>query len=347
MIHTEKSNMTFLEHLEELRWHLIRAILSVLIFAILAFVFRGIIFDTIILAPKSPEFITNRLLCQLGEIVHSKALCINAKNLQIINIKMAGQFSTHIIVSIVAGLLVAFPYVFYEFWLFLKPALYDKEKKHARGAVFFSSTLFSLGILFGYYVITPLSVHFLGSYNVSNEVVNQINLGSYINTITSVALASGVIFELPIFIYFLSKIGLVTPDFLKKYRRHAIILILALSAIITPPDIFSQVLVCFPLILLYEVGIVISRRIARQHDALFEDDEDEEPEEQEDEEEQITGAEEDDPDNFYDLEEDELTANDEDEDDSYSADDPYGLDNPDDPDNPDNPSDNNKGPDIM
>ncbi len=253
--------MTFLEHLEELRWHLMRAIAAVIIFAILAFVFHRIIFDEIIIAPKNPNFFTNRKLCELGQMVDVQKLCINTKPFQLINIKMAGQFTTHIIVSLFAGLLIAFPYVMFEFWRFVNPALYSNEKKHTKGAVFSTSSLFILGVLFGYYLIVPLSVHFLGSYYVSDQVSNQINLKSYISTVTSVCFASGIIFELPVLVFFLSKIGIITPEFLRKYRKHSIIVILALSAIITPPDIFSQVLVCFPLIILYEISIFISKRI--------------------------------------------------------------------------------------
>lgn len=265
---TDKNQeMSFLQHLEILRWHLIRAIIAILVVAIWAFIYREIIFDEIILAPKTSDFITNKLFCQLGNYIGSSALCINTEPFQIINIKMAGQFSTHIMVSVIAGFVLAFPYVFWEIWRFFKPALHTKEVKHARGAVFFASILFTLGVTFGYYLITPLSVHFLGSYSVSKEVLNQINLESYISTVTSVALAAGVIFELPIFIYFLSKIGLVTPEFLKKYRKHSIILILALSAIITPPDVFSQILVCLPLMVLYEFGIAISRRVYKKQQA--------------------------------------------------------------------------------
>jgi len=253
--------MTFLEHLEELRWHLIRAFTVVILVAIVAFIFHKIVFDTIILAPKNPEFLTNRLLCLLGEKVNISKLCINQKSFQLISIKMAGQFTIHITTSIFAGIILGFPYLFYEFWRFIKPALYEKEAKHTRGAVTISSLLFLTGVLFGYFVIAPLSVHFLGSYNVSEQVVNQINLKSYIGTITSVTLAAGLTFELPILIYFLSKAGIVTPQFLKKYRRHSIIVILILAATITPPDIFSLVLVTFPLLALYEAGIIISRRI--------------------------------------------------------------------------------------
>lgn len=266
MARAKNGEMSFLEHLEELRWHLIRSILAILLMAIIAFLFKNIVFDTVILAPRNPVFITNRLLCELGKAVNILKLCINTQPFEVISIKMAGQFSMHIVVSLIAGIIVAFPYIFYEFWKFIVPALYSKEKKYARGAVFYSSVLFLLGVLFGYYIITPLSVHFLGSYSVSEEVTNQINLISYVRTVTSVALASGIVFELPVMAYFLTKIGLVNPKFLKKYRKHSLVIILALSAIITPPDIFSQVLVAFPLIILYEVGIGISRRIIRKQE---------------------------------------------------------------------------------
>lgn len=266
-----QDEMSFLEHLEILRWHLVRAILGIFVMAIVAFVFKNIIFDTIILAPKSPDFPTNVFLCNLGKLTGVLKLCINTLPLEIISIKMAGQFSMHIMVSLIAGFVVAFPYVFYQFWSFIVPALHTTEKKHARGAVFYSSFLFMLGVLFGYFLITPLTVHFLGSYSVSSEVTNQINLISYVGTLASVVLASGVIFELPVLAYFLTKVGLITPDFMKKYRRHALIVILLLSAIITPPDVFSQILVALPLLVLYEVGIVISKRIMRRQQREMED----------------------------------------------------------------------------
>jgi len=265
----EQVEMGFLDHLEVLRWHLIRSFMAIIIFAIVAFVFQDYIFDNIILAPKSPNFFTNSVLCRFGSYINAPSLCINSLPFQIINIKMAGQFSTSIMVSVVVGFVVAFPFVFWEIWRFIKPALYSDEKKHARGAVFVSSALFMMGVLFGYYIIIPLTIHFFGSYNVSTQVVNQINLDSYISTFTSVILAAGIIFELPIIIYFLSKAGLITPEFLKKYRKHSLVIILLLAAIITPPDVFSQILVSLPLIILYEVGIVISRRVVAKDRSLL------------------------------------------------------------------------------
>lgn len=265
--------MSFLEHLEELRWHLVRSVFATLLFMIAAFISRRFIFDTIILKPKSPDFFTNRLFAHLGAWLHKQigtppdVLNINSTPLEIVNIDMAGQFTSHIKVSLVAGLIMASPYIIWEIWKFIKPALYEKERRYARGGVFFTTLLFLLGILFGYYLIAPLSIHFLGSYNVSPEVANTIKLNSYISTITSVTFASGVVFELPIAIYFLSRIGLVTSNFMKKYRKHAYILLLILSAVITPPDVFSQILVCIPLIALFEASIIVARSIERKRAA--------------------------------------------------------------------------------
>ncbi|HSL87098.1 MAG TPA: twin-arginine translocase subunit TatC [Bacteroidales bacterium] len=261
-----EGEMSFLEHLEELRWHIIRSIGAVLVLMIAAFVFKNIIFDHVILAPKSPGFFTNRILCQFGELVNTKLLCINTRHLELINIKMSGQLTTHIAVSMIAGLILAFPVILWEFWKFFKPALHNNEAQHARGAVFIASMLFFVGVLFGYFMLTPLSIHFLGSYQVSAEVTNTINVRSYIGTISSICLATGIIFELPIIVFFLTKVGIVTPGFLRKYRKHSIVVIVILSAIITPPDIFSQLLVSIPLFVLYEIGINISKRVMKKQE---------------------------------------------------------------------------------
>jgi sec-independent protein translocase protein TatC len=267
MSKNSEGEMSFLEHLEVMRWHLLRSIAAIVILALVAFVFKDIVFDKIILAPKEPPFPTNRWLCQLGEILGLERICINQHPFTLQTVKMAEQFSMHIIVSLVAGIVIAFPYIFWEFWRFIVPALYDKERNTARGAVFFTSLLFILGVLFGYYIICPLSVNFLGNYKVSESVVSAPTLRSYVQTITSVVLAAGLVFQLPILVYFLSKVGLVTPGFLKKYRRHSLVVIVTLSAIITPPDVFSQILVALPLMVLYEIGIIISKRIVKQQDA--------------------------------------------------------------------------------
>jgi len=176
------------------------------------------------------------------------------------NITMSGQFSTHIVSSLVAGFVCAFPYVFWEIWRFVKPALHGDEKKYSRGIVFYTSLLFILGVLFGYFAVAPLSVQFLGNYQVSSQVANQINLNSFISTVTTVCLANGIVFLLPILVYFLSKLGLISPAFLRQYRRHSLVVLMILAAIITPPDIMSLILVTFPLMLLYELSIKISAK---------------------------------------------------------------------------------------
>ncbi len=264
MSEKNQSEMSFLEHLEEFRWHLVRSFLYVFVVAVLAFIFNDIVFDVILLGPSNPDFFTNRLLCQLGENLNISALCINREQLLLQNIQMTGQFTTHIWISFLSGIIVGFPLIFWEFWRFIKPALYKEEIEHSRGAIFFASTLFTMGVLFAYYVISPLSVHFLGNYQVSDKVENIVNLGSYIGTVSSIILASGILFELPVFIYFMSKVGLVTAETLKKYRKHSIVVTLILAAIITPPDVISQILVCLPLVLLYEAGIIIAKGVERK-----------------------------------------------------------------------------------
>ncbi len=258
--------MTFWDHLEELRGHIFRSLAAVLVFAIAAFIGKKLIFDVIILAPKDAEFITNRLLCKLGELLSVEALCIENLNLTMQNINMSGQFMMHMYVSLVAGLIIAAPYILFEMWRFVLPALKPKERKYSSGAVVISSLLFMLGVLFAYFLIVPLTINFLGTYQVSPDVPNQIHLNSYISTVVSVTLAVGIVFELPILIYFLTKVGVVTPAFLRKNRKIMLVIVLVLSAIITPPDIFSQVLVCLPLLGLYELSIKISDKVYKQRE---------------------------------------------------------------------------------
>ena len=260
----QDKEMSFLDHLEIFRWHLIRSVIAVLFFAIIAFIFKDIVFDVILLGPKDPNFPTYKALCAISQYLGLEdALCLKESPFTLMNITMSWQFSTHVTTSIFAGFIVAFPYVFWEFWRFIRPALHVNESTMARGIVFFSSVLFLLGVLFGYYVIAPLSVNFLGSYQVSSTVANQITLSSFISTVTTVSFANGIIFELPILVYFLTKIGLLTPEFMRVYRKHAIVVILILAAIITPPDVTSQILVSLPLIVLYEISIKISARVIK------------------------------------------------------------------------------------
>lgn len=263
----EEGEMSFLEHLEVLRWHLVRAVSSVFIFAIAAFIAKPFIFDTVLLGPKKSDFWTYRMLCKASEKFGlSDLLCIGEIPFELINISMAGQFTTHIVVSIIAGFIVAFPYVIFELWRFIKPGLYEGERSYATGMVFYTSVLFLTGVLFGYYIIAPLSVNFLGNYRVSELVVNQIDLNSYFSTIATLVVASGMVFELPVLIYFLTKIGVVTPASLRQYRKHAVVGVLILAAVITPPDVSSQVLVFLPLMLLYEISIWASAFVLRNEE---------------------------------------------------------------------------------
>lgn len=259
--------MTFLEHLEVLRGHLLRSVASIGVFAVLVFIFTRFIVDHILLAPKSVDFFTNRMLCRFGHLVHTEKLCINDVPFQLINIEMAGQFRINMSIALYGGLILAAPYIFWELYRFIMPALQEKERKYSSGMVFYTSLLFMVGILFGYFMIVPLTLNFLGSYSVSGEILNQINLKSYIGTITSLIFATGLVFEMPILVYFLSKVGIITPAFMRKYRKHALIIILILSGIITPPDIFSQVMVTIPMYLLFEISIFISARIERERNA--------------------------------------------------------------------------------
>ena len=265
-----EKEMTFWEHLEELRWHIVRSFLAILILAIVAFLNRNIIFDVIILAPKDSDFITNQMLCRIADFLSIPSLCIGDLSLKIININMSGQFMTHMYISFVAGVIVAFPYIIYEIWSFINPALHSKEKSHSGGAVISSSLLFILGVLFSYFLIVPLTVNFLGTYQVSDFVENTMSLSSYISTVVSVTFAVGLVFELPIFVYFLTKAGIITPAFMKKNRKYMLVVLLSISAVITPPDVFSQILVVIPLFGLYELSIGLSKRVYRKREIEME-----------------------------------------------------------------------------
>jgi sec-independent protein translocase protein TatC len=248
--------MSFLEHLEELRWHIIRALISIIVVAIAVFMAKDLVFDKIILGPTDQDFATYRFFCQFGG-----KWCFHPEGLEIITRDISEQFLSHIKVSVWLGLIVAFPYVFWEFWRFIKPGLYVKERRAARGVVLICSLLFLTGVLFGYFIISPFAITFLSSYSVSDKIANTTTLSTLVNSMTMFTIPTGLVFELPIVVYFLAKIGLVSSAFLKTYRRHAIVVILIVAAIITPPDVITQLLVTIPLYSLYEVGIVIARRV--------------------------------------------------------------------------------------
>lgn len=255
----DQQEMSFLDHLEELRWHLIRATLAVVVAATAAFLAKGFIFDILLFGPTNADFYTYDILCRLSTAVGVEGgFCFDEMPFTIQSRTMGGQFSAHVWTAITAGFIISFPYVIYEFWRFISPGMYTNERNTARGFIFISSVLFFAGVLFGYYLVTPLSINFLGKYQVSEMVLNEFDIGSYISLVRSSVLACGLIFELPIIIYFLTKIGLVTAEFLRKYRKYALVIVLILAAIITPPDVISQIIVAIPVLVLYEVSILIA-----------------------------------------------------------------------------------------
>lgn len=260
----QPQEMSFVDHLEELRWHIIRALGSILVFGIIAFLAKSFVFHDIILAPSRTDFLSYRVMCQVGQYFGSNALCFEEMGFTIQSRQMSGQFTMHLLVSAILGLACAFPYAFWEIWRFVKPGLYPQEQKNSQGAVFFVSLLFVLGLLFGYYVVSPISINFLAGYQVDPTIVNEFDLSSYISTLTTLCLACALMFEMPVIVFFLTKAGLIEPETMKLYRRHAFIIILVVGAIITPPDVISQLLISMPLMLLYEVSISISQSIRKK-----------------------------------------------------------------------------------
>ena len=259
------NEMSFIDHLEELRWNIIRSLIAIMIMACVCFVYKDFIFDVIIFGPKKLSFPTYRLLCNAATFVNIETnFCAEEFPFVIQNRTMAGQFSAHIWTSIIGGFIISFPYVIYEVWKFISPGMHKNERKKSRGFIFVSSVLFFTGVLFGYYVVTPFSINFLGSYQVSKEVLNEIDLSSFIGLVRSSSLACGIVFELPIIMYFLTKVGLVTAEILINYRKYALIIVLILAAVITPPDVASQIIVAIPILILYQISIYISRYVIKK-----------------------------------------------------------------------------------
>lgn len=258
---SEKS-MTFLEHLEELRWHLVRSVAAIVIGAIVAIVNFRFIFDNVLFAVVNKSFPIYVAFCKLSNAVYGDdRMCFDSIEFKAQNLDVSGQFIYLMIVSFTVGLIIAAPYVLWEFWRFFRPALSEGERKYTSGIVFATSMLFFTGVAFGYFILSPLSVNFFLNFNLTDKIANNFTMQSFVSFITTITLASGVVFELPLIVYFLAKLGLVTSDFMKQYRKHAVIVILILSSIITPPDIMSQVLLTIPVYLLYEVGIGIAKRM--------------------------------------------------------------------------------------
>lgn len=271
-----EAEMSFFDHLDVLRKHLLRTLAVVTVFVIGAFWFSDFIWGQIIMGPKKPDFWTYRMMCKLVDTLPSlipKEFCIKVIDAKLINTEMAGQFTLQMNSCITAGLILGVPYLLFEIWLFIKPALLDTEKKSASGFVAFASLLFFTGVLFGYYVIAPLSINFLLTFTVDPSIANTITIDSYLSLILTLALGSGIIFQLPVIIFVLSKLGIMTPQFMRKSRRYAVVLILIVASVVTPTaDPYTMLIVAFPLFLLYELSIMISANIQKKKlkaDALF------------------------------------------------------------------------------
>jgi sec-independent protein translocase protein TatC len=253
-----QEQMTFIGHLEELRWRLVKSLIAVIIVAIVIFIFREDIVNVLFIRLKDGNFPTFKWMCE------QLSVCFEDVQIDFQNTALAGQFGTSIKMALIGGIIGAFPFIFYQLWGFVKPGLKKNELKSVRGITWFVSFLFFIGILFGYYVIAPLTVNFLGNFNLTGDVQNILIIGDFISTIVSTILLTGVLFLLPVLILIFSKIGIITSDFLKKYRKHAFVVVLILAAIITPPDVFTQIVVTIPIMILYEFGIFIAKRIEKQ-----------------------------------------------------------------------------------
>jgi sec-independent protein translocase protein TatC len=263
---SNNENMSFLQHLEELRWRLVKSAVAVVLVASVIWYFQETIMVNLFLSMKEKDFITFRLFCKYFGV------CVADIPVKMQSMTVSGQFSYALMMSFMGGLVLAFPFIFYQLWSFVKPGLKLKEKKMASGLVFYVSLLFFLGILFGYFLVAPLSVQFFGSYQISNQIENNFTISSYMSMILSTVFYSGLFFLLPIVSYLLAKLEIIDAEFLKKYRRHAIVVILILAAVITPPDIISQIIVSIPIIGLYEIGILVAKRAVRQNKAAREID---------------------------------------------------------------------------
>lgn len=268
------AEMSFIDHLEELRWHIIRAVIAVLVGAILVFIYVREIVDKILLAPAHDNFITYKWLCAAGQFLHlGGSLCMTGTKVSFISTAMTGQFISSFTVAFVGGFIVAFPYVFWEFWRFVRPALSTNELKKTRGVIFWVSFLFFLGVAFGYYVLTPFMVNFYFSYSLSPLIEIKPTFSDYVENLIYTTVGIGILFQMPLLVAVLARIGIVTSRFLKKYRRHAFVVILIAAAIITPStDPFSLTLVTIPLYALYEASIIIATRINKGQKQKEEDE---------------------------------------------------------------------------
>ena len=255
--------MNFLDHIEDLRWHIIRSAIAILVGAIVVFCKVEWIFDHIILGPADDHFISYKWFCELGKLVHYDAFCLGNIKMKFQNTAVTGQFMMSLSVSLMLGFILVFPYILWELWRFIKPALKPSEVRMANGIVFWCSLLFFTGVMFAYFIIAPYTINFFGNYQLSPKFQNIITIDNYYDTMSNMILALGIVFELPILVYFLSRIGILTPEFLRAKRRYAIVILFILAEIITPPDLFSCLLVFIPLYILFEISVSISGRTVR------------------------------------------------------------------------------------
>jgi len=255
---SEEKNMSFLEHLEELRWRLVKISISIIVVACVLFYFQEWIMRTFFISMKDPSFPTFKLMTNLFGIQFQKI------PLEFQSTTMSGQFSYALMMSIMGGIVLSFPFIFYQIWGFVKPGLKQNEKSVAKGMVVYVSGLFFIGILFGYFIVAPLCVQFFGSYQITKDIQNIFTISSYLSTILSTVFYSGLLFLLPVLSYIFTRLGIANAAFFRKYRKHAIVGILILAALITPPDLISQVIVSIPIILLYEIGIIVAARVEKK-----------------------------------------------------------------------------------
>jgi len=265
-----KAEMSFIDHLEALRWHITRSVIVWLVIAIALFMKIDWIFDHIIFAPAESDFITYSGLCNLSHYLKlGDALCMPPVNIQLQGNTISGPFMSAISIAMIGGLIVAFPYLFWELWKFIKPALSPKELKYSRGSIFWVSLCFFLGAIFGYFLLAPFTFNFLANFTLGTKGAYKYmpTLDDYIDTLNDIILGCGLSFELPILAYVLAKIGLITAGFLRKYRKYAFVIILIVAAIITPsPDWTSQIIVAVPLLLLYEISVIIAARVDKENE---------------------------------------------------------------------------------
>lgn len=261
--------MGFFDHIEELRWHIIRSLIAVTIGSAIVFIYYNWFFENVVFAPAKSTFITYEILCRIGERLHIDQICFHFETIELLNTELSGQIMTQFTTSFIGGFILAFPYVFWEIWRFIKPALAATELDNTRPVIFFVSVLFLLGVGFGYYIMTPFWLAFAQTYLISSSIKNLFSLDNYISGVSTLVFCCGLIFQLPVIVYFLSKLGLMTPEMMRSYRRHAYVAIVLLGAIITPQtDIFSLAMICLPLWVLYELSITVSSRVQKAKQKL-------------------------------------------------------------------------------